>query len=201
MKYKNVEKEIIKALVKYESKAGTIADALTQSKVLERHGVVIVPKGYEFLAFFDKELYHDWDNIGYLAELLSVIDSLLTGRDILLISQKGPCHVIGKKQAEYIKLNVILVDGKDYIVTEGAYGPNYFNSNKQQAYWPNTFPDNHFKFPVSKLAYSYSISQELKELVKHNFKSEEEIRFSKQQFVSWVAIGVSLLLGILGVIF
>lgn len=159
MKYKNVEKEIIKALVKYEGKAGTIADALTQSKVLERHGVVIVPKGYEFLAFFDKELYHDWDNIGYLAELLSVIDSLLTGRDILLISQKGPCHVIGKKQAEYIKLNVILVDGKDYIVTEGAYGPNYFNSNKQQAYWPNTFPDNHFKFPVSKLAYSYSISQ------------------------------------------
>ena len=149
----------------------------------------------------DKRLYHDWDNIGYLAELLSVIDSLLTGRDILLISQKGPCHVIGKKQAEYIKLNVILVDGKDYIVTEGIDGPNYFNSNKQQAYWPNTFPDNHFKFPVSKLAYSYSISQELKELVKHNFKSEEEIRFSKQQFVSWVAIGVSLLLGILGVIF
>ena len=125
----------------------------------------------------------------------------LTSRDILLISQKGSCHVIGKKQAEYIKLNIILVDGKDYIVTEGIDGPNYFNSNKQQAYWPNTFPDNHFKFPVSKLAYSYSISQELKELVKHNFKSEEEIRFSKQQFVAWFAIGVSLLLGILGVIF
>lgn len=56
-------------------------------------------------------------------------------------------------------------------------------------------------FLSRKLAHSYSISQELKELVKHNFKSEEEIRFSKQQFVSWVAIGVSLLLGILGVIF
>ena len=38
MKYKNTEKEIIKALVKYEGKAGTIADALTQSNVLERHG-------------------------------------------------------------------------------------------------------------------------------------------------------------------
>lgn len=101
MKYKNIEKEIIKALVKYEGKTETIADALTQSNVLERHGVVIVPKGYEFFAFFDKRLYHDWDNIGYLAELLSIIDSLLTNRDILLISQKGPCHVIGKKQAEY----------------------------------------------------------------------------------------------------
>lgn len=199
MKYKKTEKEIIKALVKYEGKS--IADALTQSKVLERHGVVIVPKGDEFLAFFDKELYHDWDNIEYLVELLSVIDSLITSRDIHLISQKGPCHVIGKERAEYKKMNIILVDGKDYIVTEGIDGPNYFNSNNQQTYWPNTFPDNHFKFPVSKLAYSYSISQELKELVKHNFKSEEDIRFSKQQFVSWVAIGVSLLLGILGVIF
>lgn len=66
MKYKNTEQEIIKALVKYEGKAGTIADALTQSNVLERHGVVIVPKGYEFFAFFDKRLYHDWDNFSLL---------------------------------------------------------------------------------------------------------------------------------------
>ena len=183
MKYTKTEKEIIIALVKYEGMTRTIADALTQSKVLERHGVVIVPNGNEFFAFFDKELYPDWDNIVYLAELLTVIDSLTTNRDILLISQKGPCHVIGKERTKYIKLNVILVNEKDYIVTEGIGGPNYF------------------KFPVSKLAYSYSISQELKELVQHNFKSEEEIHFSKQQFVSWVAIGVSLLLGILGVIF
>lgn len=52
MKYKKTEKEIIKALVKYEGKTGTIADALTQSNMLKRHGVVIVPKGYEFFAFF-----------------------------------------------------------------------------------------------------------------------------------------------------
>lgn len=101
MKYKKTEKEIIKALVKYEGKTRTIADALTQSKVLECHGVVIVPNGHDFFAFFDKKLYHDWDNIGYLAEFLSVIDSLITSRNILLISQKGPCHVIGKN-----KLNI-----------------------------------------------------------------------------------------------
>lgn len=201
MKYKKTEKEIIKALVKYEGEDRTIADALTQSKVLECHGVVIVPNGHEFFAFFDKKLYPDWDDIGYLVELLSVIDSLITSRNILLISQRGSCHVIGKKQAEYIKLNVILVDRKDYIVTEGIDAPNYFNSNKQQVYWPNTFPDNQFKLPVSKLAYSYSINQELKELVKHNFKSEEDLRFRKQQFVEWFAIGISLFLGILGIIF
>lgn len=35
MKYKNTEQEIIKALVKYEDKAGTIVDALTQSNILD----------------------------------------------------------------------------------------------------------------------------------------------------------------------
>ena len=38
MKYKKTEKEIIQALVKYEGNAVTIADALTQSNILERHG-------------------------------------------------------------------------------------------------------------------------------------------------------------------
>ena len=201
MKFKKTEKEIINALVKYEGKGRTLAGALTQSKVLERHGVVIVPNGNEFFAFFDKKLYDDWDNFGYLVELLSVIDLLISSRNIILISPNGSCPVIGKKQAEYIELDVILVNRKDYIVTDGVNGPNYFNSDKQQVYWPNTFPDNHFGFPVSKLDYSYYINQELKELVEHNFKSEEEIRFNKQQFVSWAAIGVSLLLGILGVLF
>lgn len=146
MKYQKTDKEIIQALVKYEGKAVTIADALTQSMVLEHHGVVIVPNGNEFFAFFDKELYHNWDNIGYLVELLNVIDSLITSLNIILNSQKGQCNVIGKKkQAEYIKLNIILVEGKDYIVTEGIHGPNYLNSNNQQIYWPNKFSDDHLK--------------------------------------------------------
>ena len=42
MKYKNTQKEIIKALVKYEGEAGPRAAALTLSNVLERHGVFIV---------------------------------------------------------------------------------------------------------------------------------------------------------------
>lgn len=79
-------------MIKYEGKAVAIADALTQSEVLERHGALLYLKGMN--SFFCQELYHDWDNIGYLAELLCIIDLLITSRDILLNSQMEPCHVI-----------------------------------------------------------------------------------------------------------
>jgi hypothetical protein len=37
--------------------------------------------------------------------------------------------------------------------------------------------------------------------VKNDFKTDEEIRFAKQQFATWISIGVAILLGILGIIF
>ena len=47
----------------------------------------------------------------------------------------------------------------------------------------------------------YCVSEELKELVKNDFKTDEEIRFAKQQLLTWISIGVAILLGILGIIF
>ena len=49
---KKTEKEIIKDLIKYEGKAVAIADALTQSEVLERHGALLYLKGMN--SFFVK---------------------------------------------------------------------------------------------------------------------------------------------------
>jgi hypothetical protein len=46
---------------------------------------------------------------------------------------------------------------------------------------------------------AFSVSQELRELVKHNFKSEEEVRFVKQQRLTWISIVVALLIGLLGI--
>ena len=40
-----------------------------------------------------------------------------------------------------------------------------------------------------------------KDLVKNKFKSDEQRRFAKQQLITWISIGVSALLGILGIIF
>jgi len=43
------------------------------------------------------------------------------------------------------------------------------------------------------------ISQELKDLVENDFKTEEQIRFSRQQFLTWVSIGVAFIIGLLGI--
>ena len=53
--------------------------------------------------------------------------------------------------------------------------------------------------PISKtLTAWFSVSQELKDLVKHGFKTEEQRRFSKQQWLTWISILVALSIGILG---
>jgi hypothetical protein len=43
---------------------------------------------------------------------------------------------------------------------------------------------------------AYSVSQELKDLVKHNFKTEEERRFSKQQRLTWISIIIASIIGL-----
>ena len=48
---------------------------------------------------------------------------------------------------------------------------------------------------------TFSVSEELRELVKNNFRSEDEIRFRKQQCLTWVSIIAATLIGILGIIF
>ena len=47
----------------------------------------------------------------------------------------------------------------------------------------------------------FSISQELKDLVKNDFKTEEEIRFRKQQVLTWISIVLATIIGLLGIIF
>ena len=46
----------------------------------------------------------------------------------------------------------------------------------------------------------FTVSQELKDLVKNNFNTEEEIRFRKQQILTWFSIISSIIIGILGII-
>ena len=77
---------------------------------------------------------------------------------------------------------------------------NWLDVNNQQKCWPFSFsekemPMNHFfRFP-------FSVSQELRDLVKNNFKSEEQIRFEKQQLLTRVSIIIAIILGLLGIVF
>ena len=76
---------------------------------------------------------------------------------------------------------------------------NWINSNHQQIYSPVTCSEN--VFPIGKTIYTwFTVSQELKDLVENNFKTEEDIRFKNQQIWTWISLGVATLIGLASLI-
>lgn len=76
---------------------------------------------------------------------------------------------------------------------------NWLDALGNQLYWLCKYTEK--ELPIGNLFNcAFSVSEELRELVKNNFRSEYEIRFRKQQYLTWVSIIVATLIGILGVI-
>ena len=187
MTFKKTEKEIIKAIVKYDGKAKSLAEVFNKSQLLEKKGIGIVQYGGKNMVFLRKDLYDDWfhnDGLGYIAELLSLIDTLIKQKYLVMIPFcTEETLVIGAQESRWLKPEVILVNGNEYICVADRM-ENWFSATREQKYWP--------------CAYS---ERELRELVKHNFKSEEEVRFIKQQRLTWISIAVAAAIGLLGIIF
>ena len=201
MTFKKTEKEIIKAIVKYDGKAKSLAEVFNKSKLLEKKGIGIVQHGGKNMVFLRKDLYDDWfhnDGLGYIAELLSLIDTLVKQKYLVMIPfNTEDTLVIGAEESRWYKLETILVNGNEYICVADR-NENWFDANSQQKYWPCKYSER--KLPIGNtFNMAFSVSQELRELVKHNFKSEEEVRFVKQQRLTWISIVVALLIGLLGI--
>lgn len=203
MTFKNTEKEIIKAIVKYEGQAKSLAEVLNKSKLLEKKGIGIVQYGGKNMIFLKKEVYDDWfhnDGLGYVAELLSLIDTLAKRKYIVLIPFcTNHTLVIGTENAKWLKPEVISVNGNEFICLEDRC-ENWLDSSGGQKYWPCKYTER--ELPIGNTFYTaFSVSQELRELVKHDFKTEEEIRFRKQQRLTWISIILATLIGLLGIMF
>lgn len=201
MTFKKTEKEIIKTIVKYGGDVKSLADVVNKSHLLEKRGIAIIPDNTH-LIYLKKTIYQDWEDkeaFGYIADMVSLISYLIDNRLIIPIPfRDSQPLVIGKEKAEWgDKGKIVINDGEGYIVEDN----DFFNwyENGEQAYWPCTCSEEFM--PISKTLTSWiSVSQELKDLVKYNFKSEEQRRFSKQQWLTWISIAVALLIGILGVL-
>ena len=203
MTFKKTEKEIIKAIVKYDGKAKSLAEVFNKSKLLEKKGIGIVQYGGKNMVFLRKDLYDDWfhnDGLGYIAELLSLIDTLIKQKYLVMIPfcTEGTL-VIGAEESRWLKPEIILVNGNEYICVDDRR-ENWFSPTGEQKYWPNAYSER--ELPIGNtFNMAFSVSQELRELVKHNFKSEEEVRFVKQQRLTWISIAVAAAIGLLGIIF
>lgn len=203
MTYKKTEKEIIKAIVQYDGKAKSLAEVLNKSKLLEKRGIGIVQYGGNNIIFLDKDKYDDWEDtegMGYVAELLSLIDTLIKQKYLVMIPFcTDDTLVIGAEESKWSRPDVIVVNGVEQICVAERY-ENWLDAKGEQKYWPHVFSER--ELPIGNtFNMAFAVSQELRELVKHHFKSEEEVRFRKQQWLTWISIAVAAAIGILGIIF
>ena len=198
MVFKKTEKEIIKTIVKFNGEVKSLAEVINKSGLLEKRGIAIATDGRNSTIFISKYKYNDEDKepIGYVAEMISLINMLVEKRYIITIPfEASPELIIGRKSSRWHKPGWIIVDEKEF-VDEKLF--NWIDSKGEQIYWPITCQEN--TFPVGKTIYSwFTVSQELKELVANNFKTEEDIRFKKQQWLTWISIAVALFIGLLGI--
>lgn len=201
MTFKKTEKEILKAIARNSGEVQSLAEVLNKSKLLEKRGIAIVPNSHPNFIFLSKDRYanDEKEALGYVVELISLFESLIEQRQIVIIPFKSsPVLVVGKEKAEYgNKPGLITInDGKEYVVFKNDDWAELVSPSGEQTYWINTCSDEYVA--LEKILNSwFTVSQELKDLVKHNFKTEEQRRFSKQQWLTWVSIGVALFIGLL----
>ena len=197
MTFKKTEKEILKAIVKYGRENHSMAMVLNKSRLLEDRGIVVAFYGNLNHVFLDKRKY-DWEDanaLSYITELISLIKYLIQNHLITLLSTNTEqVHVLGRQESRLSRPGYIEVDDA-YLEVESNMGNWIDRVTHKQTYWPNGYPEQ--ELPLSQyLECSFSISQELRDLVKHNFKTEGQIRFQKQQRLTWISIIVAVIIGI-----
>jgi hypothetical protein len=205
MKFSKEEKEIVKVIVKYANNSENIASAFNASGLLEKRGVAIVDAGGATLVFFKIDMHPDFfpnAKSPYMSLLLNLIERLVQNRLIVCgNSASADPLVVGAKSSRWEKLNTLAVNDTEAIILKGPYKGWYDKTTRQIIYWEWNEWGNQLAKVSHYLHCDYCVSEELKDLVKNNFKTDEEIRFAKQQLATWVSIAVAILLGILGIIF
>lgn len=201
MTFKNTEKEILKAIVKYGDGKSSLAEVLHKSKLLEERGIAIINECNQNFVFLDKAKYDDmFENIafGYIAEMTTLIDLLIKQRYIVMIPYAS-CytHCIGVYGFRGIKPDLYVTNDNELICLADRQ-VDWFDINRQQKYWPFHFTEK--EMPLAHFFNCpFSPSEELKDLVKHNFRSPEERRYRTQVMLTWISIFVALIIGLLGI--
>lgn len=200
MNLNKTDKEFIRAIVKYDGKAQSLADVLNKSRLLEKRGIGIVQHCGKNIIFLRKDIYEEWfdrNGLGYVVGLLSLIDTLIKKKYITMIPfVTDDILVIGAKESKRHRPEFISVNGNETIWLADR-NENWLDASNHQKYWPCTFTDNELHIG-SLFNVAFSVNEELRTLVKNNFKSAEEIRFLKQQWATWISITVAIAIGLFG---
>lgn len=200
--WKESEKEIIRAIVKYDGEEKSLAKVLNKSKLLENRGLAIVQYGGENIIFLRNDMYDAPDNsrgLAYIAELMSLTDTLIKRKLIVMVPFcTDNTLVIGAEDSKWLAPEIISVNRVEKICVVERH-IDWIDANGRQKYMHYALSEQ--ELPMGRVFnMAFAVSRELRELVKRNFKSEDEVRFRKQQRLTWISIGVTAFIGILGLI-
>ncbi len=191
----------MRALVKYNDSVNSIDEVLNESRLLEKREVAIIPYERENLVFYNQEKYKNEKEIyALVTELVSLIDLLVKERYIIPVpmGHSFPC-VIGRKNAVEVKRSLISINNGREKVYLPQFGRYWKVGNDSYIYTYTNCPEE--LLPIRRnLRMSYAVSQELRELVKNGFKTEEDIRYRNQQIATWASIAVAFFIGLAGIL-
>lgn len=109
MRFKNTEKEIIRAIVKYDGEVKSLAEVINKSELLEKRGIAFATDGRDGFIFLKKDQYdyQDKEPLGYVTELVSLINMLIEKRYLVIIPlESSPELIIGRKNQSGINLEL-----------------------------------------------------------------------------------------------
>ena len=196
MNFKKTEKEIIKTIVKYGGDVKSLSEVLNKSELLEKKGIVVAFENNQSYLFFDKQKYN-WEDkrpLGYLTEMVSLLKYLIQNRLITVLPLREQVSlVIGRKASRYSTLDTI--ETEDAFIKVGSRYDWIDKKTHDQTYWPESISESDLPL-YEYLNCWFSVSQELKDMVKNGFRSEEQNRFKKQQRLTWISIFVAAAIGI-----
>ena len=201
MRFTKREREIIRAIVDYKDEAESLADMFNKSHLLEEQGwAIVASEGQKYHLFYsyDQYDYEDEQKVrGFLAELLALLEKLYKERLLVAFpSSHNRPPVIGREKVKRIRPDVNSVNNGEEHIVLSQYGFGWYNKEQKTLYsWCDCTQMVH---PFENIFFSaYYVSQDLVNLVKNRFRTEEDIRFRKQQIATWVSIAVAFTIGLL----
>lgn len=136
-------------------------------------------------------------------EVISLLNYLNQERLILIIPDSKNAMPIQILFSNFNSKNpgngdkVILNENGDYLDRKNPHIIK--NSTDKIIYFGQTIFSSYYEYISATLTGIILPTEELKELVRHNFKSEEDRKFAKNLNVAWVGILVAILMGLIGI--
>lgn len=211
--FNNREKEIMNMLAKVNLANTDFFSFFLQKNYFttkSKKALFVLTKQKTVLLYLEKDLFNDLtkrkEELGKLFELLSLIIYLKENRYITIYPNpevlKSKLHVMRddfnsisttKEDSTKVLLN------KEGLFLRTSNPENIYDSENNIAFIAVSLGEDVYNLIIENFMGLLYVSEELVELTKRNFKSQEDIRFKKQQIATWVSIFIALLLGVWGV--